>query len=185
MFHPTSFPRTAGSADLAVRLMAKAARGLPAPSNATKTLGLIGFDAEAQELALRAHHGFGMTILIHDAAPVPQALLDQTGAVQVSDLSGILPLCDVVSLHAMAQPAMTGARLDQMKPDALLINATDRGLVDENALAQSLMFETLAGAALAVVPGHDLHPMLAQCDTLVTLDAPGLDPAYTSRPRVA
>lgn len=177
MYQPSSFRGLESSADLALKLIALAARHLPTARSSTKTLGLIGFGADARELALRAQRGFGMEILVYNPTLVPQVDLDGTGAVQVP-LSDLLQRSDVISLHCRARnagPLMTGARLDQMKAEAVLINASDRALIDEGALAQSLMFDTITGAALAVAPGEGLHPMLAQCDTLLTLTASDRD----------
>lgn len=186
MLQLKSFQRRPNAADRAVALMGRAARHLQLAQSSTKTLGVVGFDADVQDLALRAHRGFGMAILVHSHAPVAKALLDRSNAVQVP-LEDLLSRSDIVSLHAApddARPLMSGTRLDQMKPDAVLINAAEAELIDECALAQSLMFDTIAGAALAVSPCQILHPMLAQCDTLVTMTAPSLN-RPRSHPRVA
>ena len=65
---------------------------------------------------------------------------------------------------------MNAARFDLMKPDAFLINTARGEVVNEAALAQALMFETIGGAALDVFEEEPrVNPTLAQCDNLVML----------------
>ncbi|GFE50831.1 D-glycerate dehydrogenase [Roseobacter cerasinus] len=139
-----------------------------------KTLGIVGFGRIGQEMARRAHFGFGMQIVVYSRSPVPSDVLRQFGATQVPTLDALLPQCDFISLHCPggAQNAkMIGARqLDLMKPDAYLINTARGEVVDEHALAQALMFDLIGGAALDVFEREPaVHPMLAQCDNLVML----------------
>ncbi|GAB5447634.1 NAD(P)-dependent oxidoreductase [Gymnodinialimonas sp.] len=186
MFLPKFFPAPLGSSDLALKLIGLAARHLRPAQSSEQILGIVGFDEAACDLALRAHRGFGMQVLVQSATPVAKDVLALFDGVQVP-FDELLFQADVVSLHSAPcamRPVMTGARLDLMKPDAILISATDRALVDEDALAQSLMFDTIAGAAITMAPDQTLHPMLAQCDTLVTLPTHSSIPVLP-RPRVA
>ena len=139
-----------------------------------KTLGIIGFGRIGQEVARRAHHGFGMDVLVFNRSPVAAEKLNAVGARQIADLDDLLPLCDFVSLHcpggASNRHLIDAARLGLMRPDAFLINTARGEVVDEHALAQSLMFETIGGAALDVFQGEPrINPLLAQCDNLVML----------------
>lgn len=139
-----------------------------------KTLGIVGFGRIGQEMARRAHHGFGMDILVYSRSPVDPAILARYSARQIDTLEALLPQCDFVSLHCPGGVAnrnmINSARLDLMKEDAFLINTARGEIVDETALAQALMFDTIGGAALDVFDGEPrLHPQLAQCDNLVML----------------
>ncbi len=139
-----------------------------------KTLGIVGFGRIGQEMARRAHHGFGMDILVYSRSPVDPASLARYSARQIDTLEALLPQCDFVSLHCPGGAAnrnmINSARLDLMKEDAFLINTARGEIVDETALAQALMFDTIGGAALDVFDGEPrLHPQLAQCDNLVML----------------
>ena len=139
-----------------------------------KTLGIIGFGRIGQEMAKRAHHGFGMEILVYNRSAVSKDVLAKTGATQVSSIDELLPLCDFVSLHCPGGEAnrhlINSSRLDLMKPDAYLINTARGEVVDEFALTQALMFETIGGAALDVFDGEPrIAPDLYQCDNLVML----------------
>ncbi len=139
-----------------------------------KTLGIIGFGRIGQEMARRAHHGFGMKILVQNRSAVAPDVLQQFHATQVETVEELLPHCDFVSLHCPGGAAnrhlINGRRLDLMKPNAFLINTARGEVVDERALVQSLIFDTIGGAALDVFDGEPrISPDLLQCDNLVML----------------
>lgn len=139
-----------------------------------KTLGIIGFGRIGQEVARRAHFGFGMGIAVYNRSAVHEDVLAQFNATQVQTIEDLLPQCDFVSLHcpggASNAKMINSRRLDLMKPDAFLINTARGEVVDEAALAQALMFETIGGAALDVFEREPaVNPMLAECDNLVML----------------
>lgn len=139
-----------------------------------KTLGIIGFGRIGQAVAKRAHHGFGMEILVFNRSTVDPATLEACGARQVESVDALLPLCDFVSLHCPGGAAnrhlINGRRLDLMRENAFLINTARGEVIDEQALTQALMFETIGGAALDVFDGEPrINPMLAECDNLVML----------------
>ena len=64
-----------------------------------KTLGIVGFGRIGQAMAQRAHHGFGMKIVVHNRSPIKQAILKRYNATQVATLDDLLPQSDFVSLH--------------------------------------------------------------------------------------
>ncbi|MDD9920761.1 MAG: D-glycerate dehydrogenase [Boseongicola sp.] len=139
-----------------------------------KKLGIIGFGRIGQEMAKRAHHGFGMEILVQNRSTVAPEILAQCNATQVDSVEDLLPQCDFVSLHCPGGSAnrhlINSAMLDLMKPDAFLINTARGEVIDEFALTQALMFETIGGAALDVFDGEPrISPELMQCDNLVML----------------
>lgn len=139
-----------------------------------KTLGIVGFGRIGQEMARRAHHGFGMEILVQNRSKVAPEVLAKCNARQVDSLEDLLPKCDFVSLHcpggAENRHLMNSRRLDLMRPDAFLINTARGEVIDEFALSQSLMFDMIGGAALDVFDGEPrINPVLQQCDNLVML----------------
>ena len=139
-----------------------------------KTLGLVGFGRIGREVARRAHHGFGMTVKVFNRSPVDPAVLRTFGAEQVASLDELLPQCDFVSLHCPGgvenRHLIDARRLNRMKPTAYLINTARGEVVDEQALAQALWFETIAGAGLDVYDGEPVvHPDLRACDNAVLL----------------
>ncbi len=139
-----------------------------------KTLGIIGFGRIGQEMARRAHFGFGMKILVQNRSRVAPGVLAQFGATQVDTIEDLLPQSDFVSLHCPGGAAnrhlINSRRLDLMKPDGILINTARGEVVDEHALVQSLSFDTIGGAGLDVFDGEPrINPYLMQCDNLVML----------------
>ena len=139
-----------------------------------KTLGIIGFGRIGQEVAKRAHFGFGMDIVVQNRSRVAQEVLDRYGAVQVESVEDLLPRCDFVSLHCPGGDAnrhlINARRLDLMKPGAFLINTARGEVIDEQALIHALMFDTIGGAALDVFHGEPwINKDLLQCDNLVML----------------
>lgn len=139
-----------------------------------KTLGLIGYGRIGQEMAHRAHHGFGMDVLVYNRSPVAPEVLARCNAKQVESIDDLLPQCDFVSLHCPGGAAnrhlINARRLDLMKPDAFLINTARGEVVDERALTQSLTFDMIGGAALDVFDGEPrVNPELLHCDNLVML----------------
>lgn len=139
-----------------------------------KTLGIVGFGRIGQEVAKRAHHGFGMRILVQNRSRVADEVLATCDATQVATVEDLLPHCDVVSLHCPGGAAnrhlIDGARLALMKPDAFLVNTARGEVVDEHALIEALTYDTIGGAALDVFEGEPrFAPDLLHCDNLVML----------------
>ena len=139
-----------------------------------KNLGIVGYGRIGQEMAKRAHHGFGMNIFVQNRSEVAPEVLAQNDATQVDTIEDLLPQCDFVSLHCPGGDAnrhlINSRRLNLMKEDAFLINTARGEVIDEMALTQALMFDTIGGAALDVFDGEPrIRPDLAQCDNLVML----------------
>lgn len=139
-----------------------------------KTLGIVGYGRIGQEMATRAHHGFGMKILAYNRSPVAPDVLARCKAVQVESLDALMPQCDFISLHCPGGPdnrhLINARRLGLMRPDAFLINTARGEVIDETALAQALWFDAIGGAALDVFDGEpNINPNLRDSDRLVML----------------
>jgi phosphoglycerate dehydrogenase-like enzyme len=110
-------------------------------------LGVIGI-AVAQAFAKA-----GCRICYFDPAPA-DPLAAQTMGAQAMPLDELLRSADVVTLHVPLLPATTGligaSQLASMKKDAVLIQASRGGIVDEQALADCLHSGHLGGAAVDV-----------------------------------
>jgi D-3-phosphoglycerate dehydrogenase len=157
-------------------LQARAAAGLPGATTATSleldgaVLGLVGLGRIAIRVAIAAR-GLGMTVVAHDPfieeSPVPD--------VDLMTLDAMLPVTDVVSLHAPALPSterlINANTLALMKPGSYLVNCARGVLVDQDALLDALDRGHLAGAALDVTDPEPLpvgHPLLGRDDVIVT-----------------
>lgn len=139
-----------------------------------KTLGIIGYGRIGQEVARRAHHGFGMKIIVQNRSRISSDILAACNAAQVDTVEDLLPQADFVSLHCPGGAAnrhlINGARLNLMKPDAFLINTARGEVVDEHALAQALWFDCIGGAGLDVFDGEPkVCDELLRCDNAVLL----------------
>lgn len=139
-----------------------------------KTLGIIGYGRIGQEMAKRAHHGFGMKIIAYNRSKIAPDILAQCDVTQVDSIDELLPLCDFISLHcpggAENRHLIDARRLNLMRSDAFLINTARGEVIDEMALSQALWFETIGGAALDVFDGEpNINPALQNCDNLVML----------------
>lgn len=125
-----------------------------------KTLGLLGH-GELGGAVARLAEAFGMRVLL-GALPGRPPRADRL------PLDELLPQLDALTLHCPLTDAtrhLIGQReLDLMKPHAFLINTARGGLVDEQALADTLRRGHLGGAAfdvLSVEPPKDDNPLLA------------------------
>jgi (S)-sulfolactate dehydrogenase len=116
-----------------------------------KVLGLVGFGGIARETAWRAR-ALGMSVMAHDpfVAETDQAWND----VERSELDMLMANADVVSLHLPLTDHTRGlldARMiARMKKGAVLVNTARGGIVDEDAVVESLRVGHLAGAAFDV-----------------------------------
>ena len=129
-----------------------------------RTLGILGYGDLGQGVAERAK-AFGMNILL--GAPPGQSAGETDGYARLP-LEELLPKVDVLSLHCLLTDEtrnLIGAReLQMMKPDALVINTSRGGLVDEEALAHALRNRVIGGAGFDVLteePPRNGNPLLA------------------------
>jgi D-3-phosphoglycerate dehydrogenase len=112
----------------------------------TKKVGLIGFGRIGKmvsELLL----AFGASVQAFD--PIVSTTNSQ---VEMCDLQTLLASSDIISLHVPYSPAthhlINAEALSLMKPLAILVNISRGGLIDEDALFNSLTSNRIAGAAL-------------------------------------
>lgn len=125
-----------------------------------KTLGILGHGELGGAFA-RLAEALGMRVL-YGALPGRPARADRLA------LSELLPQVDALSLHCplneQTRNLIGAAELALMKPQALLINTARGGLVDEQALADTLRAGHLGGAAFDVLseePPRNGNPLLA------------------------
>ena len=122
-----------------------------------KQMGLVGFGAIARATAIRAK-ALGMNVAAYD--PYLPADDPAWTLVQSVDFQSLLKISDVISLHIpltdKTRHLIDAEIIAQMKPGAILVNAARGGVVDEQALADALQRNHLAGAALDVFESEPL-----------------------------
>ena len=133
------------------------------------TMGIVGLGRIGLATAKLAD-AFGMKVLATSRSTV-----DMPNAIQRTDLDTLFRDSDIVSLHCPLTPETEGmvnaARLQSMKPTALLINTSRGPLIDELALADALQRGALAGAGLDVLskePPPVDHPLLGIENCFIT-----------------
>lgn len=138
-----------------------------------KTLGIIGAGRIGLATAARAHHGFGMKILLASRSPVREAVIAGLDAEAVS-VDTLLEQSDFVSLHCPATPEtrhlIDDAALERMPEHAILINTARGDVVDEAALGQALQAGRIGGAGLDVYEAEPVvNPGLLDAPNVVLL----------------
>ncbi|MGL5527481.1 MAG: phosphoglycerate dehydrogenase, partial [Plesiomonas shigelloides] len=116
-----------------------------------KKLGIIGYGHIGTQLGILAE-AVGLNVFFYDI----ETKLPLGNATQVSSLTDLLNMSDVVSLHVPETPStkeMIGAaELAFMKPGSILINASRGTVVEIPSLCNALASRHLAGAAIDVFP---------------------------------
>lgn len=116
-----------------------------------KTLGIIGYGAIGSQVSVLAE-GLGMKVVFYDVI----SKLPMGNAHQAPSLEALLAQADIVSLHVpeldSTKNMLGQAQLAQMKPGAILLNASRGTVVDIDALAQAIASKHLSGAAIDVFP---------------------------------
>ena len=128
-----------------------------------KTVAILGVGATAKELALRAK-AFGMTVLGYRRreAEVPAGFDRIYCTDRGETLLPILETADFIVLAINLSDAthhLIGApELARMKPDAVIVNLSRGGVIDEAALIDALYSRRIRGAGLDV---FDTEPLPA------------------------
>jgi D-3-phosphoglycerate dehydrogenase len=114
-----------------------------------------------------------MTLLGNDIQPIPRDFLLENNVRSVS-LQELLENSDFVSVNCDLNPTsyhlINQQTLGWMKKGSILINTARGPIVDENALGDALLAQTLAGAALDVFeqePLPDMSPLLEMENVLL------------------
>lgn len=139
---------------------------------AGSTLGVVGFGGIGRLVADLAN-GLGVHALGCDAAIAPDAPVWAEHRTGARPLDALLRESDIVSLHlplnGQTRGLLDARRIALMRRDAILINTSRGGIVDEAALAASLRDGMLGGAALDVFEREPLPggSVLAGCPGLL------------------
>jgi len=116
-----------------------------------KTLLIVGFGRIGREVARRALAA-KMHVCAFDVRAEPFAV---DGVERVDSLAQGLARADVVSLHVDLNPSthhlLDDAAIALMKPNAIVVNASRGGVVDQAALVRALEDGRIGGAGLDVL----------------------------------
>jgi len=130
------------------------------------TVGVWGYGRIGRRTAEK-FAAMGCRVIAHDpfAAAGPPA--------EMVGLEQLLAESDILTLHMPPSPdgpAVTASILEQMKPEALLVNTARGALVDNDDLIAALEAGAIGGAALDVVAGEPDLPaaLIAHPRTILT-----------------
>lgn len=118
-------------------------------------VGLVGYGGIGRAVARRLQ-GFGVDLLVADPA------VREVAGGEATSLPDLLARADVVSLHLPltreTRAIIGGAELARMRPEAILVNSSRGGLIDEAALVAALAGGALRAAALDVFADEPAVP---------------------------
>lgn len=164
--HITRYDRAVRSGNWAL------ATGMPIHRLAGQTLGIIGFGRIGHAMASRGR-ALGLRVLAFDPRASDETFTSQM--VQPAELDQLLSESDFISLHTPLTPEtqhlIDWHRLNQMKPSAVVINASRGGVIDLVALERALKTGVIAGAGLDVFEPERLpqdHPLLSLDSVVAT-----------------
>ncbi len=116
-----------------------------------KTLGILGMGRIGQAVAQRAR-GFDMKIVYHARTRLPPE--QEKSATYFETFDAMLPHCQFLSVHAPSGPEtdkiINAHTLSLLPDEAVFVNASRGGLVDEDALLLALKSGKLFAAGLDV-----------------------------------
>ena len=116
-----------------------------------KTLGIIGLGNIGKNLAKRAR-AFEMKVVYYSRTRKED--FEKEFDIEYLDKDEVISSADFLSLHTAFVPDLrhmiSKKELEMMKKSAILINASRGPIVDEDALADALIENVIAGAALDV-----------------------------------
>lgn len=139
----------------------------------TLTVGLFGFGGSGAALAKMVRNGFGCRVLAYDPYP-NKALADELG-VELVSFEDMLAGSDIVSIHAPllknTYHVFDSNAFAQMRSNAILINISRGGIIDEQALADAIESGVIDSAGLDVFEHEPLDadsPLLRLENTILT-----------------
>ena len=119
-----------------------------------KTIGLLGFGRIGCELGKICRQAFNMQVIACDPYLSDEKKAECTLWVKFVGLEELLAHSEVISIHVpltdKTRHLISDAEFSVMKPDAMLINASRGGVVNETALVKALQNNQIAGAGLDV-----------------------------------
>lgn len=136
------------------------------------TIGIIGLGRIGEALVRRAK-GFNMKVIYHNRTPKP--IVEKELGAEYRELDELLKESDYVCVMTPYTPEtknlISFEQFSLMKKNAILINTSRGGIVNENALFEALKSKKIWGAGLDVFEEEPLpvdHPLLTFPNVVVT-----------------
>ena len=140
-----------------------------------KMIGLLGFGRIGCELGKICRQAFDMQVIAHDPYLSDEKRNECHSWVRMVELEELLSKSDFISIHVpltdQTRDLVDEAELSLMKSDAILINASRGGVVNETALTKALESNRIAGAGLDVFSQEPLpgdHSLLKLENVILT-----------------
>jgi len=144
-----------------------------------KTIGVVGMGNIGTLVARKWHAAFDARIVAYDPYVAANIWPDIPHR-RASSLAELLPQADILTLHLPLTEESRGmigaAALALMKPNAVVINTSRGGIVDERALYDAIAAGQLFGAGLDVFeqePPTADHPLMRLSTVVATPHAGG------------
>lgn len=138
-----------------------------------RTMLIIGVGRIGSEVARRGK-AFGVKLIGYDPY-VSSSRFEELGVERIDDFHEALSRADVVTLHVpltSETEGMIGAEeLDKLGPQAILLNYARGGIIDEEALVETLKNDRITAAILDVFAAEPLapeHPLRTLPNVLLT-----------------
>jgi phosphoglycerate dehydrogenase-like enzyme len=126
-----------------------------------RTIGYIGMGRIGQETAVR-FRAFGTSGVYFDPHLALPAERENKLGVRRVELNELLSAADIITLHVPSGEAtyhmIDDAALNQMKPNAIVVNTSRGSVIDEAALCRALEQGRIAGAGLDVFETEPFRP---------------------------
>lgn len=124
------------------------------------TVGVVGLGHIGLTVG-RSFRAFDTRVMYYDPKPLDAGAASAAGMIAAT-LPDLLDAADVLTVHVPLLPATVGlvgeAELARLKPNAIVVQASRGGVVDEAALLRLVESGHLAGAALDVFAREPLPP---------------------------
>lgn len=133
-----------------------------------KIIGVVGL-GRIGRLVSELFRGIGNPVIGFD--PYADTAWAAKNGVTLADFETVLKTADIVTLHvpgnADGSPVVGKVEIEMLKKSAFLINISRGGIVDEEALYESLAAKNIAGAAVDVFVEEPYSGPLTELDNIV------------------
>lgn len=128
-----------------------------------KTIGIIGYGSIGQKVGQIAK-AFDMKVLAYSRSMASEELRPKSEEckVEYADVDTLLAKSDIVTIHCPlnkdSEKMCNKAFFEKMKNDALFVNTSRGGVVDEDALVWALNNNIIGAASLDVIDKEPMRP---------------------------